>query len=92
MGEFLDPTDSVARPRAWAPRLPDLEGRAVALLDISKAKGDFFLDRVADLLRAEARPRVIVRRVKPAFARPAPEALREELLASCDAVIVALAD
>ena len=92
MTEFLDPTDSVAVPRRRAPRLASLEGRTVVLLDISKPKGDFFLDRVEELLRAEARPWDVRRVAKPTFAKPAPDALRREVLASADAVIEALAD
>ncbi len=90
--DFLDPTDSVAVPRGWAPRLPSLEGRTVALLDISKPKGNFFLDRVEELLRSEGRPKAVLRLAKPTFAKPAPDDLRRELVASADAVIEALAD
>ena len=90
--EFLDPTDSVAVPRRHAPRLSSLEGKVLALLDISKPKGSFFLDRVEELLKTEARPKAIVRLSKPTFARPAPDALRQELLASADAVVEGLAD
>jgi len=92
MAEFLDPTDSVAVPRRRAPRLSSLEGKTVVLLDISKPKGSFFLDRIEELLRAEARPRAVLRVAKPTFAKPAPDALRRELLTSADAVIEALAD
>ena len=92
MEDFLDPTDSVAVPRHHAPRLSSLDGKVVMLLDISKPKGNFFLDRIEELMRAEARPRTVVRVSKPTFAKPAPDALREEVLASADAVIEALAD
>ncbi len=92
MAEFLDPTDSAATPRRRAPRLSSLEGRVVALLDIGKPKGNFFLDRVEELLRAEARPKAVLRLSKPTFAKPAPDALRQELLASADAIVEALAD
>jgi hypothetical protein len=92
MAEFLDPTDSVAVPRRRAPRLSSLEGRTIVLLDISKPKGNFFLDRVEELLRAEARAQSVLRVSKPTFAKPAPDALRRELLTSADAVIEALAD
>jgi hypothetical protein len=90
--EYLDPTDSVAVPRRTAPRPPTLEGKVITLLDISKAKGDHWLDRLEVLLRERARPRAIVRRRKPTFARPAPEDLRREIVASTDVVIEALAD
>ncbi len=90
--EFLDPTDSVAVPRKTAARLSTLEGKVITLLDISKAKGDHLLDRVEELLRERVRPKAIVRRKKPTFARPAPEDLRAEILKTSDAVIEALAD
>jgi hypothetical protein len=90
--EYLDPTASVAVPRRTAPRPPSLDGKVVTLLDISKAKGDHLLDRLEELLRERARPRDIVRRKKPTFARPAPDGLRQEILASTDVVVEALAD
>jgi hypothetical protein len=90
--EFLDPTDSVAVPRRTAARLATLDGKVITLLDISKAKGDHLLDRVEELLRERAKPKAIVRRKKPTFARPAPEDLRAEILKTSDAVIEALAD
>lgn len=92
MAEFLDPTDSAAAPRRHAPRLPSLEGKVVALLDISKPKGSFFLDRIEERLRAEGRPKAVLRFAKPTFAKPAPDALRQEVLAAADAVVEALAD
>ena len=87
----LDPTDErspAARPRA--PRLEEIAGRRVALLDISKARGDVFLDRLAEHL-AERGAR-LERFVKPTFSRPAPADLRQEIATRCDAVIEALAD
>ena len=92
MTDYLDPTDSVAVPRRTAPRPASLEGKVVTLLDISKAKGDHLLDRLEELLRERAHPRAIIRKKKPTFARPAPELLRQEILAGTDVVIEALAD
>jgi hypothetical protein len=92
MSDYLDPTDSVAVPRKTAPRPSSLDGKVVTLLDISKAKGDHLLDRLEELLRERARPRAILRRKKPTFARPAPEALREEIARETDVLIEALAD
>ncbi len=90
--EFLDPTDSVAVPRRTAPRPETLDGRVITLLDISKAQGNHWLDRLEELLRERARPRAILRRRKPAFARPAPEELRRAILADSDVLVEALAD
>ncbi|MBI4638727.1 MAG: hypothetical protein HY727_20510 [Candidatus Rokubacteria bacterium] len=89
---YLDPTDSVAVPRRRAPRPASLDGRVITLLDISKAKGDHLLDRIEELLRERARPKAIVRRKKPTFARPAPDDLRREILERTEVLIEALAD
>jgi hypothetical protein len=87
----LDPTGErspAIRPRA--PRLGSLEGRTVGLLDIAKARGDVFLDRVEELLRA--RGAQVERYRKPTFTKPAPVDLRHEIAVKCDAVVEALAD
>lgn len=87
----LDPTDErspVVRPRAA--RLPALAGRRIALLDISKARGDLFLDRLAEHL-AE-RGAEVERFKKATFSRIAPAVLCQEIASRCDAVVEALAD
>jgi hypothetical protein len=89
--ELLDPTSELVpaqRPRAA--RLPSLEGRTVALLDISKPRGDVFLDRLEEGL--SARGVEVLRYRKPTFAKPAPADLRHEISVRCEAVIEALAD
>ena len=92
MTEYLDPTDSVAVPRQTAPRPTSLDGKVVTLLDISKAKGDHLLDRIEELLRERTGARAIVRKKKPTFARPAPDALRQEIASGTDVLVEALAD
>ena len=92
MDEYLDPTASVAVPRKTAPRPSSLDGKVVTLLDISKAKGDHLLDRLEELLRKRAKPKAIVRKKKPTFARPAPDTLRQEIVGGTDVLIEALAD
>jgi len=92
VSDYLDPTASVAVPRKTAPRPSSLDGKVVTLLDISKAKGDHLLDRIEALLRERARPRAIVRKKKPTFARPAPDALRQEIVSGTDVLVEALAD
>lgn len=92
MTEYMDPTDSVAVPRKTALRPSSLDGKVVTLLDISKAGGDHLLDRLEELLRERTGAKVIVRRKKPTFARPAPDALRREIVGATDVVIEALAD
>lgn len=94
MGEImLDPTDKVEREeKNLAPRLETLEGKTLGLLDISKAKGNFFLDRVEEILREQYGVKEVLRRMKPAVARTAPEELKKELSGKCDALIEALSD
>jgi hypothetical protein len=87
----LDPTNErVVANRQPQPRPPGIDGRTVALLDISKPRGDVFLDRLAQRL---ADAGATVRRYrKPTFAKPAPIDLRHEIATQCDLVIEALAD
>ena len=92
MTEYLDPTDSVAVPRKTAPRPSSLDGQVVTLLDIAKDKSDHLLDRVEELLRERTGVKAIVRKKKPTFARPAPAALRQEIVGATDVLIEALAD
>ena len=88
---LLDPTNekSAAR-RERLPRLDTLAGKTVGLLDISKARGDLFLDRLEEKLRGEGAS--VLRFRKPTFTKPAPVDLRQEIATRCDAVIEALAD
>jgi len=67
-----------------------LQGRRIALLDISKPRGDVFHDRLEQLL--SERGAVVSRYRKPTFTKPAPVRLLEEIVSSNVAVIEALAD
>lgn len=91
MPVLLDPTsESHPMPRERLPRPQSLAGKTVALLDISKPRGDVFLDRLDQKLKAIG---LDVRRYrKPTFARLAPADLKHQIAAECDLVIEALAD
>jgi len=89
--ELLDPTSErqpATRPRAARPG--SLRGLTVGLLDISKPRGDVFLDRLEELL--EGRGVEVLRFRKPTFTKPAPPELRQEVASRCEAVVEALAD
>lgn len=92
MTVILDPTDErVPMQRSLAPRPEALAG-TVALLDISKPRGNVLLDRLETLLRERAPGVKVKRYVKPTFAKPAPDALRREVAAEADFVVEGLAD
>lgn len=82
-----------AVPKAEAPpsRLASLSGRKIGLLDISKAGGSFFLDRLETILRERYGVAEVVRARKPTFTKNAPAAVIEQLR-GLDAVIEGLAD
>ena len=88
---LLDPTsERTPAARARAPRLRALAGARIALLDISKPRGDVFLDRIEARLRERGAD--VVRLCKPTFTKPAPTDLRHDIAERCGAVIEALAD
>jgi hypothetical protein len=88
---LLDPTAERSPDKRQRLRpLKDLKATTIGLLDISKARGDIFLDEIARQLIERG---LKVRRYqKPTFARVAPLELRQEIRSHCGAVIEALAD
>lgn len=88
---LLDPTaERSPIARALAPRPASLTGLVIGLLDISKARGNIFLDRLAELLVAQGLK--VNRYRKPTFTRPAPIALRQQIAAENQLVVEGLAD
>lgn len=91
MSTVLDPTAELSpstRPRLVRPE--QLEGLTVGLLDISKPRGNIFLDQLESLLSDRG---IEVRRyMKPTVAKPAPVPLRQQIVGEVDLVIEGLAD
>lgn len=88
---MLDPTGERAPATLTrSPRPATLDGLRIGLLDISKARGDVFLDRIGE--RCAERGWPVTRFAKPTFTKPAPADLRYEISQRCDVVIEALAD
>ena len=88
---ILDPTsERTVAERRRLERPTSLSGLTVGLLDISKPRGDVFLDRLeARLVDVGAN---VKRYRKPTFTKPAPVDLRHEIATTCEVVIEALAD
>jgi hypothetical protein len=89
---LVNPMNEIAPESATAaPRLNTLQGRTIALLDISKPGGNIFLDHLERLLRDRYGVTSVIRQMKPTFAKPAPPDVLEKV-GRADAVIEALAD
>ena len=89
--QLLDPTNErTVLERARLPRPASLGGKTIGLLDISKPRGDVFLNRIEQRLTELGA--TVLRFKKPTFAKPAPVDLRHEIATQCHLVIEALAD
>ena len=88
---LLDPTAELA-PEGLArlARPNGLDGLTVAVLDISKPRGDVFLDRIA--LHLGRRGIEVKRYRKPTVARPAPLEIQQAIAEQCDVMVEGLAD
>ncbi len=87
----LDPTgERTVAERQQLDRPAAIGGLRVGLLDISKPRGDVFLDHLETML-TDAGAKV-QRFKKPTFTKPAPVDLRHEITTQCQVVIEALAD
>jgi hypothetical protein len=88
---LLDPTgERTVVERTRLARPASIQGLTIGLLDISKPRGNLFLDRLEQrLVEAGATVR---RYRKPTFTKPAPVDLRHEIATQCTLVIEALAD
>jgi hypothetical protein len=88
---ILDPTnESTPATRHLLARPKSIDGHTVGLLDISKPRGNVFLDRLQE--RLEEKGAKVLRFSKPTFTKPAPVDLRHEIATQCTLVIEALAD
>ena len=91
MTTILDPSSERSPTiRARLARPASLDGKVGGLLDISKPRGDVFLNRIDE--RLTERGITVKRYMKPTMARPAPLALRQQIGAEVNLVIEGLAD
>jgi hypothetical protein len=83
--------ESVTKAANPPARLASLKGKKIGLLDISKPGGNFFLDRLEEILRSKYGAGDILRTKKPTFSKNAPPQIIEQLR-GMDAVVEGLAD
>ncbi|MAV25273.1 MAG: hypothetical protein CMQ05_04035 [Gammaproteobacteria bacterium] len=92
MAVILDPTDErIPVERQLTPRNGEIIGN-VALLDISKPRGNVLIDQLESRLKERLPKVTFTRYAKPTFTKPAPEDLRKEIRQNNGFVIEALAD
>jgi hypothetical protein len=89
--DYVSPFDERRRPpQPLASRSIGLSGARVALLDITKRRGDEFLDRIEELLRA--RGANTFRISKEIFSKPASTELIRRIADRGDLAVEGLAD
>jgi hypothetical protein len=91
MTVILDPTaERSPTIRSRLARPERLDGLTIGILDIAKARGDVFLNRLAELLRE--RGHAVKQYAKPTNTRPAPITLRQQMATEVNVVIEGLSD
>src|SRR5216684_304366 len=91
MTVVLDPTSERSPTlRARLPRPERLDGLTIGLLDIAKARGDVFLDRLEE--RLSERGIAVKRYRKPTNTRTAPLPLQQQIATEVNLVIEGLSD
>ncbi len=91
---ILDPTGQSERGRAvvLTPRLRDLGGIKLGLLDNAKPNAALVLQTLADQLRAQHHVGEVSNYTKSYFGTPVEEDRAQEIAQSCDAVIAGVGD
>jgi len=73
-----------------APRMANLRGKTIALLDIGFPNSGVFLDRMETLLKDRYGVAEVVRHAKPSPTRMAKPEVRKDILSRCHGVIEAV--
>ncbi|MBV9002778.1 MAG: hypothetical protein JO304_27230 [Solirubrobacterales bacterium] len=89
--DYVSPFDERRRAaEPLAPRPVSLKGKQIALLDITKRRGDEFLDRIEELL--QSRGALTFRVVKEIFSKPASPEIVRRIADRGDLAVEGLAD
>lgn len=89
----LDPRDtSTTQSAGIAPRPGSLDGKVIGLLSNNKPNSELLLRGVSDLLREKYSLKDVVEANKGTHRLPAPQDVVDDLVARCDAVVVATAE
>ena len=75
-----------------APRLTDLRGKRLGLIDDSKPNGKELLEELADILKARYGVADVMYHRKPSASKPADPKVVSQMGKGCDYAIVAIGD
>ena len=84
--------EDTVRKFGLAPRLADLRGATVGLIDNHKRNADVYLEELGRMLQEEYGVSRVVTYHKVSQSMPTPDDVLDRLAAECDAIIHAVAD
>ena len=84
--------EDAARKHVLAPRLSELKGTTVGLIDNHKRNADVYLQELGRMLQEEYGVSKVVTYRKVSQSMPTPDDAMDSLAAQCDAIIHAVAD
>ncbi len=84
--------EDVARKQSLAPRLSDLQGVTIGLIDNHKRNADVFLAELGRVFQEEYGVAKVVSYKKPSQSMPTPDEVMDQLAEECDAIVHAVAD
>lgn len=84
--------EDVVQKLSLAPRLPDLRGTTVGLIDNHKRNADAYLAELASVLQERYGVSRVVTYRKVSQSMPTPAEVMDDLATQCDAIVHAVAD
>jgi predicted GTPase len=91
--ELVDPTTQpLVASFSVAPRLLDIRGKRIGLIDDSKTNAKELLEDLATILEDRYETSVALYHRKPSASKPADPQIVEQLAKECDGAIVAVGD
>ncbi len=91
--QILDPTaEDVPEELGLSPKLPDLRGKVVGLLENRKYHADSFLQELQQVLVQDYGADKVVYATKFSYSAPCAEESLDSLVSECDVLVHAIAD
>ena len=91
--QLLDPTaEDVPEELGLTPKLPELRGKVVGLLENRKYHADSFLHELEEVLVKGFGARKVIYATKFSYSAPCADETLDSLVSQCDVVVHAIAD